>query len=95
MKKLILAFALLALGTPAWAQSVTVQQSATRVEAATNVAFAQAGVGVTSTATITVPAGLFAYITGLSADACADGTGGTTQVNKNIVAQRILGLPRN
>lgn len=95
MRKLLLvAASLLALPGGAFAQAVSTQQSATRVEAATAVAFAQAAVAAVSTATITVPAGLFAYITAISMDACADGTGGTAETNANFTTTNIQSTPK-
>lgn len=93
MRKIALALLGLCVATSAFGQAVGVQQQATRVEAATAVAFAQAGVGVTSTATIVVPAGLYAYITALSMDTCADATGGTAQVNSNYTSTNLPSTP--
>lgn len=94
MRKIILAaLSLLALTGGAFAQAVSTQQSASRVEAATAVAFAQAAVGSQSTATIAVPAGMFAYITGISADTCFDATGATAGVNVNYTSTNIQSTP--
>lgn len=93
MRRIALALLGLCFATAAFGQAVSVQQAGTRAEAATAVAFAQAAVGSTSTATITVPAGLYAYITGLSMDTCADGTGGTAQTNSNFTTTNIQSTP--
>jgi len=91
-KPLIIALALLgALGSAFGQQSV--QQTAKRLDAATAVAFAQAAVGSNSTATITVPTGQYAYITGVSMDTCADGTGGTALTNLNYTSTNIQSTP--
>src|SRR6266550_4003059 len=60
--------------TVAEAQTVPVQQAAQRLDASA-VAFAQAAVGSPSTATVVVPTGMYAYITGISVDGCQNGTG--------------------
>lgn len=84
---------LLALTSGAFAQATSVQQAPTRLDAATGVAFAQAAVGSQSTATITVPSGLSAYITAVSMDTCADGTGGTALANSNFTSTNIQSTP--
>lgn len=76
MRKILLAFALLpALVGLAFGQAA-VQQSPTRLDAATAVALPSGtAVNTQYTTTITVPAGQYAYITALSFDVCTDGTG--------------------
>jgi hypothetical protein len=78
MRRLLLSFvALLALSGAAMAQAM-VQESPTKTDAATGVCtFAASPVAVNQqeTVTCTPPAGQFVYITGLSFDACTDGTG--------------------
>jgi hypothetical protein len=87
-------FWVLALTASAAAQQGSlVQQSGTRLEAATQVAFAQAAAGSTSTATITVPAGQYAYITGVSMDTCADATGTTALANSSFTSTNIQSTP--
>lgn len=86
-------FGLLALTSVAFGQATTVQQAPSRLDAATGVAFAQAAKGSVSTATITVPAGQFAYITGVSIDVCADGTGGNAYANANFTSTNIQSTP--
>jgi hypothetical protein len=71
--KRILAVLICLVPIVALAQTVPIQQSAQRLDASA-VAFAQAAVGSASTATITVPPGMFAYVTGVSVDAC-EGSG--------------------
>ena len=83
MKWLLAALLSLVCGA-AWAQAVSVQQSAQRLDASA-VAFAQAAVGSPSTATVTVPTGMFAYITGISVDGCQNGTGAAV-TNANITS---------
>lgn len=93
MRKIALSLlALVALTSAALAQAVPTQQASTRLDAATAVAFAQASVGAQSTATITVPAGLYAYITGISLDFCNNGTG-TAQANANFTSTNINSTP--
>lgn len=93
MRKIALSFlALVALTGSAFAQATSVQQAGTRLDVATAVAFAQAAVGSQSTATITVPAGLYAYITGISIDFCNNGTG-TAQANANFTSTNINSTP--
>ena len=86
-------FGLLALTSLAFGQATSVQQAPTRLDAATGVAFAQAAKGSISTATITVPAGLYAYITGVSIDVCADGAGGNAYANLNFTSTNIQSTP--
>jgi hypothetical protein len=73
MKRFFIA-AFAALWASVASAQVTVQQNATHLDAATAVAFAQAAVGSASTATITVPSGQYAYITGISIDLAQNGT---------------------
>lgn len=81
MKKFLLALALLpALAGIAFGQALT-QQSGQHLDAATAVAVTGTAVNNQYTATITVPAGQYAYITALSFDVCTNGTGtGANQV---------------
>lgn len=51
------------------------QQDPTRLDAATAVAVTASAVNNQYTATITVPAGQYAYITAISFDVCTNGTG--------------------
>jgi len=74
-------------------QGSLVQQSGSRFDAATAVAFAQAAVAAQSTATISVPAGQYAYITGVGMDTCANGTGGTALTNANFTSTNLQSTP--
>lgn len=76
--------ALLFLASPALAQTVPVQQTAARLDAS-SVAFAQAAAAASSVATVTVPTTMYAYITGVSIDACENGSGGAI-TNANITS---------
>src|SRR5271157_982134 len=87
------AVGLLALTGIAFGQATSVQQSGSRLDAATAVAYATAAQGSAATATITVPAGQFAYITGVSIGVCANTTGGTALTNTNFTSTNIVGLP--
>lgn len=94
MKRIVLGLlGLCALTGSAFAQATSTQQASTRLDAATAVAFAQAAVGSQSTATITVPAGLSAYVTGVSIDTCADGTGTTALANSNFTSTNLQSTP--
>lgn len=93
MRRIALALWGLCLATAAFGQAISVQQAGSRVEAATGVAFAQAAVGSTSTATIVVPAGNYAYITGVSMETCANATGTTVITNGNYTTTNIQGTP--
>jgi hypothetical protein len=94
MRRLTLAFlGLVAFTGAAFAQATSVQQAPSRLDAATGVAFAQAAKGSISTATVTVPAGLYAYVTGVSIDVCADGTGGNAYANLNFTTTNLQSTP--
>ncbi len=84
MKRLLIA-ALAALWAVTAQAQVTIQQNATHLDAATAVAFAQGAVGAASTATITVPSGQYAYITGIGIDLAQNGTS-TVATNLNTTA---------
>lgn len=77
IRRLLSVLAILAFtATAAIAQSATtVQQSSSRLDAGVAVAVTGTAVNNQYTATITVPAGYYAYITGLSFDVCTNGTG--------------------
>jgi hypothetical protein len=93
MRKLLLTLASLLWASCAFAQA-PVQQSGTHLDAATAVAFGQAAVGSASTASITVPSGQYAYITGIGIDLAQNGTS-TAVVNGNTVAMvNITGGPQ-
>lgn len=62
------------LASLAFGQART-QQDATRLDVATAVAVTGTAVNNQYTATITVPAGQYAYITAISFDVCTNGTG--------------------
>jgi hypothetical protein len=67
---------LLALGCSlAQAQNAPVQQVPSRLDATGGVASAVGAVNTAETATITVPAGLYAYITAIGIEACENATG--------------------
>jgi hypothetical protein len=75
MRRLLLSLAILpALFGLALAQA-PVQQSPTRLDSATAVAVTGTAVNNQYTATVTVPAGQYAYITAISFDVCTNGTG--------------------
>lgn len=75
MRRLLLSLALLPLlAGLAFGQART-QQDPTRLDVATAVAVTGTAVNNQYTATITVPAGQYAYITALSFDVCTNGTG--------------------
>jgi hypothetical protein len=94
MRRLIVALlGLIAFTGAAFAQATPVQQAASRLDAAVGVAFAQAAVAAQSTATIVVPAGQYAYITGVSMDTCANGTGTTALANVNYTSTNIQSTP--
>lgn len=84
---------LFGLTTGAFAQATSIQQTNTRLDVATAVAYATAAQGVQATATVTVPGGQFAYITGVSMDVCANATGGTAITNANFTSTNIQSLP--
>jgi hypothetical protein len=68
----------------ALSQTVPIQQQAQRLDAGA-VVFAQAAVASASIATVTVPTGQFAYITGISIDGCQNATGSAV-TNGNITS---------
>ena len=94
MRKIFLTLSwLLAFTGAAFCQATSVQQVASRLDAATGVAYATAAQGAQATATIAVPGGYFAYITGVSLDTCANGTGGTALANVNYTSTNIQSTP--
>jgi hypothetical protein len=78
------------IGTAGAQQAV--QQTPTRLDAATAVAFGQAAVATASVATIVVPGGQYAYITAISIDACEDATA-VALTNVNVTTAGIAGTP--
>jgi len=100
MKSLIkrgaFAFALLlALAAGAVAQQGSlVQQSGSRLDAGISVAIGTNNntVNQQSVATVTVPAGFYAYITAIALEECGDATG-TAAVNVNFTSTGITGTP--
>lgn len=101
MRRLSLSLlALLALALPAFAQNVCgsqgacVQQSPTRPDAAIAV---QMGTNTgtpnqQSVATVTVPGGLYAYVTAIYMDVCGNATG-SAQTNVNFTSTGLTGTP--
>lgn len=75
MRKLTLALLALLFTAGLASAQVSTQQSATHADAATAVAVTGTAVNNQYTATITVPAGQYAYITAISFDVCTNGTG--------------------
>lgn len=84
---------LLAFTSIAFGQATLIQQSATRLDAATAVAYATAAQGAQATATITVPGGQYAYITGVSLDICANNTGTTALADVLFTSTNIQSTP--
>lgn len=81
MRKILLSLFALALSSSLVFGDAGVQQNPTHLDAATGVAVTGTAVNNQYTATITVPAGQYAYITALSFDVCTNGTGtGANQV---------------
>jgi hypothetical protein len=94
MRRLLLAFiGLLGLSGVAFGQATSVQQSASRLDSATAVAYATAAQGSQATATINVPGGQYAYITGVSLDTCANASGGTAIANGLFTSTNIQSTP--
>jgi hypothetical protein len=92
MKRFFSVFGVLLLfSAPAFAQTVPVQQSPQRLDASA-VAFTQAAVGSPSVATVVVPTGMFAYVTGISIDGCQDATG-LLVTNGNITSTGFASNP--
>jgi hypothetical protein len=94
MKRLLLLFgvAFYLLGTGVgWAQAVSTQQTAARLDAG-GIAFSQVAVGSPSVATVAVPTGYFAYVTGISVDGCQDATG-LAVTNGNITSSGLSTNP--
>lgn len=93
MRRLTAALLLLLLGmaNSAIAQTVSVQQTAARLDASA-VAFSQAAVAAASVATVVVPTGYYGYITGVSIDACENGSGGAI-TNANITSSGLSTNP--
>jgi hypothetical protein len=87
----LLLLLLLGLAGPAMAQTVSVQQAAARLDASA-VAFTQAAVAASSVATVVVPTGYYGYITGVSIDACENGSGGAI-TNANITSSGLSTNP--
>ena len=75
----------------AFGQSRT-QQDPTRLDVATAVAVTGTAVNNQYTATITVPAGQYAYITALSFDVCTNGTG-TAANQVTFTSTNLTGSP--
>lgn len=75
MRKFLLSLALLPMLAGLAFGQASVQQAPTRLDAATAVAVTGTAVNNQYTATITVPAGQYAYITAISFDVCTNGTG--------------------
>jgi hypothetical protein len=71
---------------------VLVQQAPTRLDACNGIAYATAAVNNQVTATITVPGGLYAYVCGISADVCTNGTA-TVQSNVTFTTTNLPSLP--
>jgi hypothetical protein len=101
MRKLLASLALLfACSLPAFAQGVCggqgacVQQSPTRPDAAIAVALGtNAGTAnQQSVATVTVPGGLYAYVTAIYMDVCGNGTG-SAETNDNFTSTGLTGTP--
>jgi hypothetical protein len=92
--------ALLALALPAAAQNVCgsqgacVQQVPTRPDAAIAVQMGTntGTVNTQSVATVSVPGGLFAYVTGIYLDACGNATG-SASTNVNFTSTGLSGNP--
>lgn len=74
-------------------QGSLIQQSGSRLDAATGVAYATAAQGAQATATIPAQAGLNIYVSGISADTCANGTGGTAISNGNYTTTNLQSTP--
>ena len=83
--------ALLFGAASAVAQTVPVQQSAQRLDAGA-VVFAQAAVSSPTVATVVVPTGYYAYVTGISIDGCQNATGSTV-TNGNITSTGFASNP--
>ena len=77
---------------PAFAQA-PVQQVPTRLDAGFGVATAVGAVNTQQIATITVPGGQYAYITGISIEECTNATG-TVQSNVSFTSTNITGSPQ-
>lgn len=83
-------FALVLSPSIAHAQSTSVQQSGSRLDAATNVQHSH-----TSAATLTIPAGTgYAYIVGIDIVNCAGGTAVTAAAPTFITTTNISGSPQ-
>lgn len=96
MRRLIVLLGLLAVlvAGPASAQGpVLIQQAPSMLTAATAVAHADAAINVAVTATITVPAGMYAYITALDWQVCTNATA-TAQANVTWTSTNLTGLPK-
>lgn len=75
MRKLLFSLLLLPLLSGLAFGQARTQQDPTRLDVATAVAVTGTAVNNQYTATITVPAGQYAYITAISFDVCTNGTG--------------------
>lgn len=92
MRKFLLGLLLLPLlSALAFGQALT-QQAPTRLDVATAVAVTGTAVNNQYTATITVPAGQYAYITAISFDVCTNGTG-TAANQVTFTATNLSGSP--
>jgi hypothetical protein len=87
-------WSVLLAGAASAQQGSLVQQSGTRLDPAIFVAQGTNNntVAQQSIATVTVPAGLYAYITGISLEECGDSTG-TASVNVSYTTAGINGAP--
>lgn len=96
MRKLLLGLAALALAAGAASAQTPVQQSAARLDASQFVAIGTnyGTVNSASVATVTVGAGLYAYITNIVIEACGDGSAnGAAVTNALFTTTGIVGTP--
>lgn len=97
MRRILLSLLLLLASLiPASAQqagTTPVQNTGSRLDACTSVAYATAAVNNQVTATIPAQAGMYAYICSISADVCANGTGGTVITNGNFTSTNLPSTP--
>lgn len=92
-RKLALA-AVAALWAGAASAQVTIQQNATHLDAATAVAFNQGTATTAAAATITVPSGQYAYITGISIDLGQNATSAAVTNANTVALTNVAGGPQ-
>jgi hypothetical protein len=91
MSRILLSLIFSISASLAFAQA-PIQQSATRLDACTNVGYATA-TSAQATLQINPPAGQYVYMCGFAFDVCNGGTAGTAQNNVTFTSTNIAGSP--